>query len=99
MEKFLSIPVTNEQNQFVRANDVVLVEQASATTTTITYSSQLVTTITHASVGAGNEFMRDFIQDSIVEVLRKPWTEPVLSVTPNYAVSGIAVAILPQPTS
>lgn len=99
MEKFLRIPVTNEQTQLVRATGVVLVEQASAVTTVITYDSQLTVTLTHASVGAGKEDMRDFIQDSIESCLIQPWAQPVLSVTPTFAVSGIVVGILAQPTA
>lgn len=99
MEKFLRIPVTGEQTQLVRATGMVLVEQANATSTVITYDSQLTVTLTHSSVGAGNETMRDFIQDSVESCLIQPWAQPVLSVTPPVAVSNIVVGILAQPTA
>ena len=93
MEKFLSIPVTNEQNQLVSATDIVLVEQASVTTVTITYKFGKVTTITHATAGSGDETERDKIQDAIIAVNKQKWTEPSLQVDDlPYAVSGIAVA-------
>jgi hypothetical protein len=93
MEKFLSIPVTNEQTQLVSANNVLLVEQASTTTVAIAYAGGKVTTLTHATAGSGDETQRDAIQNAIVNALQKPWTEVVLPVTNlPYAVSGIAVA-------
>lgn len=93
MEKFLSIPVTSEQNQLVCATDVVLVEQASTTTVTITYKFGKVTTITHATAGSGDETERDTIQDAIVAALQTDWKKPSYAVTNlPYAVSGIAVA-------
>jgi hypothetical protein len=93
VEKFLSIPVTNEQNQLVSATDIVLVEQASTTTVTITYKFGKVTTITHATAGDGDETERDKIQDAIIAVHKQKWTEPSLQVDDlPYAVSGILVA-------
>lgn len=94
MEKFISLPVTSEQNQLVSANGVILVEQASTTTVTITYSSQAVVTITHATAGAGVETARDGVQDAIVSALQKAWTEPAYAVPASnipFAISGIAV--------
>lgn len=100
MEKFLSIPVTDEQNQLVSANNVALVEQASTTTVVITYHSGLATTITHATAGSGVETERDAIQDAIVEALKQKWTLPVKQVDNlPFTVSGIATALLAQPTS
>ena len=49
MAKFLSIPVTDEQKQLVSADDVVLLEQASTTTVTISYQGGKVVTVTHAA--------------------------------------------------
>ena len=93
MEKFLSIPVTNEQNQLVSATDIVLVEQASTSTVTITYKFGKLTTITHATAASGDETERDKIQDAIIAVNKQKWTEPSLQVDDlPYAVSGIAVA-------
>ena len=73
MEKFLSIPVTSEQNQLVSANNVILVEQASTTTVTIAYAGGKVVTLTHATAGAGVETERDAIQAAIVAALQSPW--------------------------
>ena len=109
MEKFISIPVTDEQRQLVSATDVALVEQASTTTVTILYKSGLLTTITHATAGAGVETERDAIQDAIAAALATPWNQPVYKVgdstgyqsSPSlpFAVSGIASAFIPQPTA
>jgi hypothetical protein len=93
MEKFLKIPVTSEQLQLVRATGVALVEQASTTTVTIQYVEGLVTTITHATAGAGDETQRDAIQNLIIKVLSQPWTDPSLEVKSSdlpFAISGIA---------
>jgi hypothetical protein len=93
MEKFLSIPVTNEQNQLVSANGILLVEQASTTTVTIAYLSGKVITLTHATAGAGDETERDAIQNAIVAALQTDWKKPAFAVsTLPYAVSGITVA-------
>ncbi len=47
MEKFLSIPVTDEQAQLISCTDVKLVEQASTTTVTLAYGGGKVITITY----------------------------------------------------
>jgi hypothetical protein len=94
MEKFLSFPLTGSTTQLVSATGIAIIEQASATTTTIAYkagnSSGDIITITHASVS--NDDFRDFVQKQVVAALQKPWTEPVLEVVPPVAVSGIALA-------
>lgn len=93
MEKFLSIPVTNEQNQLVSANGIILIEQASTTTVTIQYAGGKVVTITHATAGSGDETERDAIQTAVVNALQTPWTQVAYQVSGlPYAVSGIAVA-------
>ena len=93
MEKFLSIPVTNEQNQLVSCSDIKLIEQGSTTTVVITYGGGKVVTITHATAGAGDETQRDKIQDKVVEALKTKWHEVTLAVSDlPYAVSGIAIA-------
>ena len=96
MEKFLSIPVTNEQRQLISATGIVLIVQASATTVTVHYKSSTgtdVVTITHASAGAGNESQRDAIQDAVVSALATPWTHVAFQVNNlPFAVSGIAIA-------
>ena len=66
MTKFLNIPVTNEQYQLVAISDIVLIEQASTTTVTVNYGGGKVTTITHATAGAGDETQRDAIEDAVV---------------------------------
>jgi hypothetical protein len=93
MEKFLSIPVTSEQNQLVSANNVILVEQASTTTVTIAYAGGKVVTLTHATAGAGVETERDAIQAAIVAALQTPWYAVSYQVSNlPFAVSGITVA-------
>ena len=93
MQKFLSIPVTNEQNQLVSATDVKLIEQASTSTVTITYGGGKVTTITHGTAPAGNEEMRDKIQDEVVEALQQTWKSVIKQVADlPYAVSGIGIS-------
>jgi len=93
MQKFLNIPVTNEQNQLVAVSGIVLIEQASTTTVVITYDGGKATTITHATAGAGDETQRDAIQDAVVAALTTSWTNPAYNVDDlPYAVSGIAVS-------
>lgn len=93
MEKFLSIPVTSEQNQLVSANDIKLIEQASTTTVTITYGGGKVITLTHGASGSGVEEMRDAIENAVVAALITPWQSVAYSVTGlPQAVSGIGIA-------
>jgi len=93
MEKFLSIPVTSEQNQLVQATGIILIEQASTTTVTITYGGGKVVTLTHATAGSGDETERDAIQSAVVAALQTSWTNVAYSVSNlPFAVSGIAVA-------
>jgi hypothetical protein len=92
MEKFLSIPVTSQGNQLISANNVILVDAASATATStvVTYANGKVVTLTHAAQVAFN--MRDAIQNAIVAALTTPWQSVTLAVTVPKAVSEIAVA-------
>lgn len=96
MEKFLSIPVTNEQHQLVSATGIVLIEQESTTTVHIHYKASVATdvvVITHAAAPAGNEAMRDAIQDALVNALTTSWTNVVYEVTNlPFAVSGITIS-------
>lgn len=96
MEKFLSIPVTNEQRQLLAATGIVLIEQESTTTVHVHYKASTATdvvTITHATAPAGNETMRDAIQNAVVAALGTPWTAVAYEVTNlPYAVSGITIA-------
>ena len=96
MEKFLGITVTNQQVQIVSATGIVLIEQDSTTTVGIHYKSSTgtdVVTITHAAAGAGDETMRDAIQNAVVAALTTSWTN-VLYTVENlpYAVSNISIA-------
>ena len=96
MEKFLSIPVTNEQNQIISATGIVLISQNSTTTVHVHYKASAasdVLTITHAVAGAGDETMRDAIQDAVIAALQTPWTAVAFNVSNlPFAVSGITVA-------
>jgi hypothetical protein len=93
MTKFLSIPVTNEQNQLVSANDIKIIEQGSTTTVVMTYGGGKVTTITHAASAGGSEEMRDAIQNAVVTVLQQPWRNVTHQVENlPQAVSGIGIA-------
>jgi hypothetical protein len=92
MEKFLSIPVTSEGNQLISANNIVLIDAASATATTtvITYAGGKVITLTHAAQVAFS--MRDAIQTGVANALQTSWTHVVFPIAVPQAVSGIAVA-------
>jgi hypothetical protein len=93
MSKFLSIPVTNEQNQLVGLDGLVLVEQGSTTTVVMTYQGGKVVTLTHAAAGAGDETQRDYIEASVLKALKlKYWKPEYQCDALPYAVSGIAVA-------
>jgi|GEM_PF-6693113 len=96
MAQFLSIPVTSEGNQLISARNVLLVEQASTTTVTVTYASGStgadVLTITHATQASGYE-MRDVIQNALISAHdKKTSPDVIIEVTPTKAVSGIAIA-------
>lgn len=99
MEKFISLPVTNEPNQLVSANGIKLIDQASTTTVTITYggaAAQDVITITHTALAAGDESMQAFIQDSVIEALQTAWQKPSYAViipSDIVAAAGGAVTI------
>ena len=93
MEKFLSIPVTGEQNQLVSCIDIKLIEQATTGTVTIVYGGGKVITMTHATAGTGDETERDAIQAAVIAALQTAWTKPSYAVVGlPYAVSGIAIA-------
>ena len=100
MQKFLSIPVTDEQNQLVSCNDIKIVEIGDdsgpgsnpTTATTIYYGGGKKITLTHAAVDSGSEEMRDAIQNGVVEILQKQWTEVALQMDSlPKAVSGIEI--------
>ena len=95
MEKFLSIPVTSEQNQLLSATGIVLIEQETTTTVHVHYKASTgtdVVTITHATAPADNETMRDAIQDAVIAALQTPWTHVAYTVSNlPFAVGGISV--------
>ena len=105
MQKFLEIPVTNEQYQLVPIQGILLVEQASTTTVTIQYQNAGLLTITHATAGAGDETERDAIQNAIKAALSQSWDKPAYrlgadgNVSLPYAVSGIAASFTAQPAA
>ena len=94
MEKYLSIPVTNEQRQLVSCTDVKLVEQASTTTVTMQYGGGKKITITHGALASGSEALRDLVQDSLAAALAQSWYDVVLEVAwpSKFPVSGIALS-------
>ena len=92
MEKYLSIPVTNEGNQLVTLSNVKLIEAASTTSTTINYGSSKVITITHAAVPATSTIFRNYIQSQMSAALSTSWTNVSMEITPAYAVSNIDIA-------
>jgi hypothetical protein len=95
MEKFLSIPVTNEQNQLISATGIVLISQNSTTVVHVHYKASTgtdVLVITHAAAPAGDESMRDAIQNAVVAALGTSWTHVSYQVTNlPFAVSAITV--------
>lgn len=95
MEKFLSIPVTNEQRQLVSATGIVLIEQETTGTLHVHYKASLasdVVVIAHATAPAGDETMRDAIQNAVIAALSTPWTAVAYEVTNlPFAVSGITI--------
>ena len=95
MEKFLSIPVTNEQRQLVSATGIVLIEQETTGTLHVHYKASVasdVVVIAHATAPAGDETMRDAIQNAVISALQTPWTAVAYEVTNlPFAVSGITI--------
>ena len=95
MEKFLSIPVTSEQNQLLSATGIVLIEQETTGTVHVHYKASVasdVVVIAHATAPAGDETMRDEIQNAVVSALQTPWTAVAYEVTNlPFAVSGITI--------
>ncbi len=86
---------TISNSQLVSGSGVLLVEQASTSTVTITYegaSSADVVTLTHTPVASGSEAVRDLIEESIVKGYSSSWTDVShdVSVLP-YRVIGISL--------
>jgi|688.fasta_scaffold185958_3 hypothetical protein len=94
MEKFLKFPISGSTYQLLSCTGIILIEQATATTTTIAYKASDantdVVTITHGSVA--NDDFRDFLQNQVIAALETPWTSVAYTVTPPVAVSNIAIA-------
>ena len=85
MEKFISIPVTTTGNQLISSNHVLaVISTATGTTTTITYLSGKVVTITTAA--QTNYSVRDAIQNAVSASSAYNWTEPV------YVIPSLPVA-------
>jgi len=85
MEKFISIPNTSGTNQLISSNHVLaVISTATGTTTTITYLSGKVVTITTAAQTAYS--VRDAIQNAIAASAAITWSEPV------YVISSLPVA-------
>lgn len=98
MQKFLSIPITatGETSQLVAVGGIVLIEQASTTTVTITYgnaAAQDVVTITHTAMAANDVSVRDLIQDSVIAALQTSWVKPKYDVSLSGLVSAAAGAV------
>lgn len=93
MQKFLSIPITatGETRQLLAIDGIIIVEQATTTTCTITYggaAAQDVATITHTEMAANDVTFRDLIQDSIVSALQMSWQHPSYDVSLSTLVSA-----------
>ena len=100
MQKFLSIPITatGETSQLVAIDGIVLIEQASTTTVTITYggaAAQDVVTITLAVAMAANDVsVRDKIQDSVISALQTSWLQPKYDVSLSGLVDNAGAAAI-----
>ena len=87
---------TISNNQLVSASEVLLVEQASTSTVTITYDSPStsadVITLTHVPVSAGSEAVRDIIEDVLSDCYTSSWTDVShdVSTLPNQVI-GISL--------
>ncbi len=98
MQKFLSIPITatGETSQLLAIDGIIIVEQATTTTCTITYggaAAQDVATITHTAMAANDVTFRDLIQDSIVSALQMSWQHPSYDVSLSTLVSAASGAV------
>ena len=86
---------TVSNGQLVSGSGVLLVEQASTSTVTITYdgaTSADVVTLTHVPVASGSEAVRDLIEDAIVKGYSSSWTDVShdVSTLPNQVI-GISI--------
>ena len=100
MDVFFKLPVTSEGNYDVPASGVGLVTQTSVTVTTIQYLDGTILTLTHATVGANNETMRDDIQVAIVEANKQHWNQVNIHLAVvSVAVSAVVVSNIVVPVA
>ncbi len=98
MKKFLSFPITGtgETSQLLAVDGIIIVEQASTTTVTVTYgnaAAQDVATITFAVAFVANDnTARDRVQDSIIAALQTSWTNPKYDVSLSGLVDNLGAA-------
>lgn len=98
MKKFLSFPITatGETTQLLAVDGIIIVEQASTTTVTVTYgnaAAQDVATITFGAAFAANDVSaRDRVQDSIIAALQTSWTNPKYDVNLGGLADATGVA-------
>lgn len=86
---------TASNSQLVSGSGVLLVEQATTSTVTITYEGAAaadVVTLTHTPVASGSEAVRDLIEESIVKGYSSSWTDVShdVSTLPNKVI-GISI--------
>ena len=86
---------TVNNSQLVSGSGVLLVEQATVSTVTITYDAAAavdVITLTHTPVASGSEAVRDLIEESIVKGYSSSWTDVShdVSTLPNNVI-GISI--------
>jgi|TARA_Y100000401_G_scaffold24566_2_gene16931 hypothetical protein len=100
MEKFLSIPVTNEGNQLVSCNDVKCVEigdENGANLTThvaIFYGSGKVVDITFTpAVAGGSVAMRTSVQDALEAALSTSWVNVAYDYQPSVVSNTAATMV------
>ena len=99
MKKFLSFPITatGETSQLLAVDGVIIVEQATTSTVTVTYAGSAaatdVATITFAVAFAANDVSaRDRVQDSIIAALQTSWTNPRYEVSLEGLVDNTGAA-------
>lgn len=90
MPKFLDVKVSNEQRQLVSVDHVACIEQATLTTVKVTYQGGKVVTITHDTLGSGEEIIRDEFEAKMIEAHAR--VELSTPFDPSYSCTGIAIA-------
>jgi hypothetical protein len=96
MKKFLSFPIDGATPQLLAVDGIIIVEQASTSTVTVTYgnaAAQDVATITFGAVfAASDDTARDRVQDSIIAALATSWTNPKYDVNLGGLVDATGAA-------